>query len=402
MPVPRVPPPRAAAEDGPLPVVPPTAPGASGPTVNPREAPVRYDHRTLKSLLGAWALSACPAEESAAVEAHLTDCASCADEALRLREAVALLRPEDSLDLDPMLRTRVLENCLGRRPARIPIPEWAGPYDTETARLDALLRDLGESDWRAPVKLEWYAGSRTVSVAQVIGHLTAVDSLLAASLGMATPLGADAPRDPAGRTEAYWSRCDDRTPEATVRETWREQGRSLVRTVSFAGLGTAGLEVGYGTFALPLRDAFLDRAMECWIHAEDVAEAVAYPYDPPAPRHLHRMVDLAVRMLPLALAGLRRAGLARSPARLVEAGAPCRTLHLDLEGKGGGHWYIPLDSPAATASPDETVAEVALESTEFCRLAAGHRTPEDLAVGQYGDREVVRDVLIAAARMSRL
>ena len=49
-----------------------------------------YDHRRLKSLLGAWALAACAPEETAAVEAHLTDCATCADEALRLRDAVRL------------------------------------------------------------------------------------------------------------------------------------------------------------------------------------------------------------------------------------------------------------------------------------------------------------------------
>ncbi|GAA2449652.1 hypothetical protein GCM10010388_43780 [Streptomyces mauvecolor] len=75
-------------------------------------------HTVLKSLLGAWALAACSAEETDAVEAHLTECAPCADEALRLRDAVGLLHTERSLDLDPLLRSRVLENCLaGARPA---------------------------------------------------------------------------------------------------------------------------------------------------------------------------------------------------------------------------------------------------------------------------------------------
>jgi uncharacterized protein (TIGR03083 family) len=424
LPIPRVPPPRAAAEDRPLPPARPT-PDIPGPTAprdvdeHAEEHAVRhtakpsdqhtderpekvYDHLTLKSLLGAWALSACSAEESLAVEEHLTDCAGCADEALRLRDAVALLHPEDALDLDPLLRARVLENCLGRRPARIPVPEWAGPYDAETARLDALLRDLQEADWRAPVTLEWYAGAHTVSVAQVIGHLTAVDGLVAASLGMAEPLGHGAPRDPTERTERYWSRFGEATLDAAARDTWREQGHTLVRTVSFAGRAAGGLDIDYGTFALPLRDAFLDRALECWIHAGDIAEAVDYPYEPPAPRHLNRMIDLTARLLPTALADLRRAGLAKSTGRLVEAGRPCRTLHLEIEGDGGGHWYIPLDSPAGTGSPAETVAQVALESVEFCELVAGHRAPEDLAAGQDGDRAAIRDVLIAAAKMSRL
>ena len=65
------------------------------------------------------------------------------------------------------------------------------------------------------------------------------------------------------------------------------------------------------------------------------------------------MIDLAARLLPGALADRRRAGLAAPPRRLVEAGAPGRTLHLEVEGNGGGHWYIALDSPAAvgTAGP---------------------------------------------------
>lgn len=77
---------------------------------------MKLSHKVLKSLLGAWALSACSPEETEAVEDHLTDCAPCADEALRLRDAVALLHTERNLDLDPLLRSRVLQGCLGRRP----------------------------------------------------------------------------------------------------------------------------------------------------------------------------------------------------------------------------------------------------------------------------------------------
>lgn len=114
---PRVPTPRGAAEDGPLP---------ESVTMQPEQP--RYDHRVLRSLLGAWALSACSLDESLAVDGHLTSCAPCADEALRLRRAVELLHQEESLDLDPLLRARVLESCLGRRPARIPVP--SGPRPT--------------------------------------------------------------------------------------------------------------------------------------------------------------------------------------------------------------------------------------------------------------------------------
>lgn len=180
-------------------------------------------HAVLKSLLGAWALAACSPEETAAVEAHLTDCAACADEALRLRDAVGLLHPADSLDLDPLLRSRVLEGCLGRRPARIPVPEWAAPYDAEAAKLDALLRDMGEAEWRAPVRLRWFEGDRpvdrTTTVAGVIGHLMTVDGLVATALGLGDPLGAAAPSgaaDPTARTLAYWrTAVHEEAPSAT-------------------------------------------------------------------------------------------------------------------------------------------------------------------------------------------
>ncbi|MER5731579.1 zf-HC2 domain-containing protein [Streptomyces sp. NPDC002138] len=370
--------------------------------VVPSPAPT---HAVLKSLLGAWALAACSPEETQAVEDHLTECAPCADEALRLRDAVGLLRPEESLDLKPLLRSRVLEDCLGKRPARIPVPVWATPYDTETARLDALLRDFGDAEWHTPVRLKWFEDeggrSRRTTVAGVIGHLLTVDGLIASALGLDDPIGPDAPPGPTGRTEHFWS-SSPHPVTRQVREPWREQGHTLVRTVSFAGQGVAELAVGYGDFALPLGDAFVERAFECWVHAGDIAEAVDYPYAPPSGPHLHRMIDLAARLLPGALAGRRRSGLAAPPRHLVAAGAPGRTLHLEIEGAGGGGWDIALDSPAAATSAEHRVAEIALDGVEFCQLVAGHISPEDAAAGQHGDREAIRDVLYATATLSRL
>ncbi|MFF3512546.1 zf-HC2 domain-containing protein [Streptomyces sp. NPDC002573] len=372
------------------------------------EEPPVLEHRVLKALLGAWALAACTAEETAAVEAHLGDCGPCADEARRLREAVGLLHRQESLDLDPGLRTRVLETCLDRRPPRIPVPDWADPYDAEAARLDALLQDIGDAEWHAPVRLRWFDGtgpaSRRTTVAGVIAHLLSVDGLVAMALGLDDPLTGTAAESPTprGRTEAYW-RDAHFPPTRSVRSPWRELSRDLVRTVSFTG-GTGQLAVDYGGFELPLHDAMLDRAFECWVHAEDIADAVDYPYGPPAPRHLNRMIDLAARMLPDVLAARRRAGLA-SPVRtrhLVPAGRPGRSLRLEIEGSGGGEWLIALDSPGAVASAEHAVAHVALDGVEFCRLAAGHVPPEEAAAGQLGDREAIRDVLFATASLSRM
>ncbi|MFF9626239.1 MDMPI N domain containing protein [Streptomyces griseosporeus] len=395
---PRIPMPRASVEDGGRPLPPPAAP-----------LPLHLEHGVLKSLLGAWALAACSVEETAAVEEHLGSCGACADEARRLREAVGLLQRPESLDLDPALRTRVLQGCLDRRPPRIPVPEWARAYDAETARLDALLQDFGDAEWHAPVRLRWFAGeeatSRRTTVAGVIAHLLAVDGLVALALGLDDPLdgaGAEA-RTPGARTEAYW-RSSHFPPRRTVRGPWREQSHAIVRTASFTGSTAGGMGISYGDFELPLRDALLDRAFECWVHAEDIAEAVDYPYAPPAPRHLRGMIDLAARMLPQVLAARRQAGLASpGPGRhLVAAGEPGRSLRLEIEGLGGGEWFIPLDSPAALGSADHEVAHIALDGVEFCRLAAGHVPPTEAAAGQMGDREAIRDVLYAAAALSRM
>jgi hypothetical protein len=386
-------------------------------------------HEVLKSLLGAWALNACSAAETTAVEHHLGACGPCAVEALRLRDAVGLLHPAEPLDLDPGLRTRVLADCLVRRPPRIPVPEWAVPYDAETARLDALLQDFGEAEWHTPVELRWYQDdeqrTRTTTVAGVIAHLLTVDGLVAAALGLDDPLRAQlrdaagaapavVPRagvsevvGPAARTEAYWNALRS-PPGPEVHVPWRQQSHGLVRTAAFAAGGatsggvTGGLPVPYGDFTLPLREAMLDRAFECWVHATDIADAVTYPYDPPAPRHLRQLVAQGVRVLPRALAERRRSGLASPPERLGTVGAPGRSLRLEIEGSGGGDWHIPLDSPGAVGSAEHQVAHVALDAQEFCRLVAGHVLPDEAAAGREGDTRAIREVLAATASLSRL
>ncbi|MEU9401514.1 MDMPI N domain containing protein [Streptomyces sp. NPDC048242] len=359
------------------------------------EAGAALSHEVLRSLLGAWALAACSAAETEAVEEHLGDCGGCADEARRLREAVGLLHRPEPLDVDPTLRTRVLETCLSRRPPRIPVPDWANAYDAETARLDALLQDFGDAEWHAPVRLRWFGAegetSRRTTVAGVIAHLLSVDGLVATALGLEDPLTdalaaqARGSGGPAERTEAFW-RASHFPPTRHVREPWRDQSHRLVRTASFTGGRARGFEVSYGDFALPLHDAMLDRAFECWIHAEDIAKAVDYPYDPPAPRHLGKLIDLAIRTLPAVLAAAPQ--------------APPGTVLLEIEGSPYGNKYvIPLDPRTPDA---DQVAQVALDGVEFCRLAAGHVSPEEAAAGQKGDRDAIRTVLTATASLSRM
>ncbi|QQN77932.1 zf-HC2 domain-containing protein [Streptomyces sp. XC 2026] len=428
---------------GPAPVSPArrsTAPRQrTGPrTPNPVAAPGpegdgRLTHQELMSLLGVWALDACSPAETACVEAHLNECARCAEEALRLRDAVTLLEPPRSLDLDPQLRPRVLESALARRPPVLPVPGWAAPYDAEAARLDALLHDINANEWDIPVRVHWFAGDerarRSLTIAQVLDHLVAMDGLLARAVGLPDPLGEGAPGDPLERTEATWRLVagtaggtaaePERLAAARAWARWREQSRELVRTAARQGGRTGermlpatacdpGLFPGLGAATepqIPLSDAYLNRAFACWTHAGDIARAVDYPYEPPLGSHLRLLVDLTARRLPGSIAGRRRAGLATTRARLTTAGSPGRTVHLEIEGAGGGDYWIPLDSPTAAVTrvaARDAVAQVALEDVEFCQLAAGRLSPAEAAAGGEGDQAAITDVLNALTALSRL
>ena len=68
-------------------------------------------------------------------------------------------------------------------------------------------------------------------------------------------------------------------------------------------------------------------------------------------------------------------------------------------GYSSCHWCHVMERESFE---DHEVAHVALDGVEFCRLAAGHVPPEEAAAGQDGDREAIRDVLFAAAALSRM
>lgn len=358
------------------------------------------EHEAVRGLLGAWALDACPADEAALLERHLADCAPCAIEAARLRDAAGWLSADEPLDPAPELRSQVLQNCLGRRAPALRVPRWAAPYAAETAKLDALLRDLGAAEWLERTEAPWHGGTQHWRPAEVLCHLAAVDGFVATAHGLADPVPADESSDPAGsgqdapwaavlrRTERMIGAHGKQSPDA-VRALWREQTRALVQTASLAGAGGT-VEVDYGAFRIPARDAFVDRAFECWIHAEDVARAVDYPYEPPSAPHLRQMIDLAARMLPAVLPGPRAAGPERPP----------RLLRLVVEGPAAGEWLIPLDTPEP---PEGTapVASLVVDGLEFCYLAAAHREPDRMPVGHDGDAAAVREVLHAAPLLSR-
>jgi anti-sigma factor RsiW len=88
------------------------------------------DHASVSELLGAYALDACDNEETAAVEAHLASCPSCADEASRLKELAGWIGVT-SIDVNgterpsSLLRQRTLQEALRDDPPGPPPPTRA-------------------------------------------------------------------------------------------------------------------------------------------------------------------------------------------------------------------------------------------------------------------------------------
>ncbi|MFJ4715426.1 zf-HC2 domain-containing protein [Streptomyces sp. NPDC088785] len=381
------------------------------------------EHEALRRLLGAWALRACSSSEREEIARHLEGCPSCAAEAERLRRVVELLHPHMDLDLPPALRAEVLGTCFAARSPQVEIPEWARPFDAETARLDALLNDMNAQEWRKPVQLAWREedepATRHTTVEGVLGHLLAVDAMVGAQLGLTDPVPRPdaetrAQDDPSSRTERLWrheegeaaaagSGARDEADPGGLHERWREHTYELIRTCSYGQGGVADIGVPYGPgVVLPLRLALLDRAFETWIHATDIADAVNYPYPAPVPEHLSTLIGVAVQMLPSVLAARRQAGLASPPLPLIRPGADGRSVRLEIRGESGGDWYLPIDAPDGPAGPDNCVGHVVLPEVAFCRLAAGHLSPRELAEQQVGDVVAATEILYAMASMSRL
>lgn len=241
------------------------------------------------------------------------------------------------------LRSAVLAAALDRRPSGFPDPEalppWAVPYSAEVAKLDRLLREVTTGQWRTTV-----LGDLTTR--GLVDHLTGNDAKLAAALSVAVP-----------RTGARW----------------RDLAFALLRhAVSTPPAGRVDLD----GLSMPVANAYLARAFETWIHADDIRLGTGRATDPPRPVHLRALADLHIRSLPTAL-------------RLSGRTRPDRAARIRLTGAVTDEWVIPL-TRNATGEPTVTLTADALE---FCYLAANRRAPDSVPVEITGDRTVAGDLL---------
>ncbi|MEU4557160.1 maleylpyruvate isomerase family mycothiol-dependent enzyme [Actinoplanes sp. NPDC023936] len=332
-------------------------------------------HETVLPLIGAWALDACSTAEAEVVEAHLVSCPACAAEAGELREVAAGLAGDD-LRQSPGSTARLLSSARRvRRPAAA-APAFAAPYAAQVAALDLLLSGLDAERWRRTAAYE------EMTVHDLVAHLAATDSLIAAGLGLPVEPPVEPGQRLAARTAAVLRRERGRPAEET-RRSWRAQADAVCRALREH---PAPATVTMGR-PFPVTDALLARAFETWIHREDIAAAVGRPTVPPLPEHLHPMTDLAVRSLP----GVLTRRLTAHHDQLVR---------LDLTGDGGGTWTVPLSLPDTVPVVARPAATVTVDVVEFCRLAGARRDPDRIGAEVAGDVTLAREFLAAVPAMA--
>jgi len=336
-------------------------------------------HAAVTELLGAWALDACSAEETAAVEDHLAGCPSCAAAADRLGRVAAGLATTVAAPPPARLRDAVLAAAVARRPAAG--DEASTGYAAWVERLDTLLERLTPAQWRARV-------IHDLTVQDLVAHLIATDGLLVAQLGAETsqhPAELDGTL-PARRSAASIGEHRGRPPERT-RAAWRAQADRLLRDVGSTTPGDLDRPVRLSDPRLPqqpLRTALVQRLFETWIHTDDVRVLLGGPPIPPSDRQVALIAAFGVRLLPAAL-------------RLAGADRPPRSARLVLVGPGGGDWVIsPAVQEAPTRPPDATVTMGALE---FCYLLGNRRDPDSVPHRVEGDPVVAATLLRAATTL---
>ena len=243
------------------------------------------EHDEVSQLLGAYALDSCTLLESAAIEAHGTACSACAAEISRLRDAAGWLAVATGREPPAPLRTRVLDAARARRsPTAVSIVT----YETQRARMGELLEALDDDDWRVPT-----ADGRTAH--DLVVHLTAIESLLAARLGLDDdPLSGEPDLDV--RTAIMLEQQRDAGP-ARVLEAWRHYTGEVLR---YARLHESDLRarVDWVGVAMRLDRVLVNRSFETWIHADDIRAAVQLAMRPPPAAQMALLADLAVRLLP--------------------------------------------------------------------------------------------------------
>jgi uncharacterized protein (TIGR03083 family) len=327
--------------------------------------------REVEDLLGAYALDACDADETAAIEAVLARCPDLALEAERLARAAAWIGATEASEPPPRMLTDVIDAARARR---------TGPADPVIDVYLSFADRVGRAIDELPEAALDVVTPNGLRARDLVVHLAAQESLLAQNLGVPT-IDDLTEEDIVTRTHELLPRFVGRDLDDAV-SLWRdsvEVNRAWAmenpdRTAIWRGLG------------LSRDDTLLVRSFEAWIHSDDLRRASGLPTTAPEARHLSFMSDLAGRILPLALSVAGRTHDDKT-ARLV------------LTGEGGGEWVMPMGAGEPAALPDVTVTA---DVVEWCLLVGERIDPTRLRCEIDGDQALGRDLVESASALATL
>jgi uncharacterized protein (TIGR03083 family) len=321
-----------------------------------------------EELLGAFALDACDAEETAAVEQYIAAHPEVDREVERLRTAAAGLAASDALAPPRDVRVGVFERARERRAPRVQTPLEV--HAEVEATLVELLDEL-------PASAHDLVTLNGLTVRELVAHLAAMESLFAMWLGVPT-LPAVIDEDVVARTATVVAVTQDWTL-AEVTALWR-------RSMAAVRAAAPGDETSrwFGS-EMPTNLVLVIRAFETWTHTDDIRRALGKALDVPSAAALRTMAEGSMTLVPSAM---ESSGLAR----------PGRTARIVLTGAGGGEWNVAMASGSEPGDPNFAEPDVALTLpvADWCRRFSERLSAEDLDLLVSGDRRLGADLIEAA------
>jgi uncharacterized protein (TIGR03083 family) len=322
-----------------------------------------------EELLGAFALDACDAEETAAVERYLAAHPEVDREVERLRTAAAGLAASDALAPPRDVRNGLFERARARR-----APRAQTPIEVH-AEVEATLVELLDE---LPASAHGLRTLNGLSVRELVAHLAAMESLLAMWLGVPTLPGL-VDEGVEERTATVVAVTQDWT-FAEVVALW-QQSMAAVRAAA------PGDETSrwFGS-EMPTNLVLVIRAFETWTHTDDIRRALGKPLDVPSAAAFRTMAEGSMTLVPSAMDS---SGLTR----------PGRTARIMLTGAGGGDWTVALANGAEPGAPDVSLT---LPVADWCRRFSERLSAEDLDLLVSGDQHLGDDLIAAAPVFARL
>jgi uncharacterized protein (TIGR03083 family) len=345
--------------------------------------------------LAVYALDAHETDDETAIESHLLASPEAARWERALRDAAGeLAAGSDEVTPSPHLRQRVLAAAFHRRtPGSDDDGRDAGGavevHRIELRRALELLDGLAADDWELSLGPPEFAGW---TVHDLVVHLAANESLLAARLDVPLAGTPETSGDNDARTAAARTRHQGRPPAEALGEL-RAAGDAVDRRATSLDDDALDAMIDWWGLTTRVRTALLVRAFETWTHADDVRRALGLPALPPPPASLRTMSATACGLVPLMLA-------------VADVHRPGRVVRFTFTDLGGASFDVALDefgqAGPADAAPGQVDAAIEVDAISFCRCVANRLPPTELAYRSTGDAVLAREVIDATPTLAVL